>query len=101
MDKSEYIGESRPQFFDDPWQYYNTMLEDIAAAKKCIYIETYKFGSGNIGERFNNVLTKKAKEGVEVKLLIDSWGAQVSHSFFRELEKNEWKRTNRKNETGG
>ena len=82
------ISESRPQFFDDPWQYYNAMLEDISAAKKCIYIETYKYGSGNIGERFNDVLTKKAKEGVEVKLLIDSWGAQVSHSFFRELEES-------------
>lgn len=72
-------------FYDDPWQYYNVMLEDIARATKCIYIETYKYGNGNIGERFRDVLTKKAAEGVEVKILIDSWGARVSHSFFKEL----------------
>jgi cardiolipin synthase len=81
------ISKGQPLFFDDPWQYYNVMLEDIDAARKCIYIETYKYGGGNIGERFKDVLTRKAREGVEVKLLIDSWGAQVSHSFFKELEK--------------
>src|SRR5210317_983277 len=74
-------------FSDDPWQYYNAMLEDIAVATKCVYIETYKYGSGNIGERFRDVLTKKAEEGVEVKVLIDSWGSSVSHSFFKELIK--------------
>ncbi len=54
--------------------------------RKSIYIETYKFGGGNIGERFRDVLTRKAKEGIQVKILIDSWGGQVSHSFFKELE---------------
>jgi len=81
------ISNERSIFYDDPWQYYNAMLEDISAARKSIYVETYKFGSGNIGERFRDVLTRKAKEGVEVKVLIDSWGAQVSQSFFKELEK--------------
>ena len=80
------ISNGRSIFYDDPWQYYNAMLEDISAARKRIYVETYKFGGGNIGERFRDVLTRKAKEGVEVKILIDSWGAQVSQSFFKELE---------------
>lgn len=82
------IQNGKSIFFDDPWQYYNAMLGDIEGAKKSICVETYKFGSGNIGERFRDVLTQKAEEGVKVKILIDSWGAQVSQSFFRKLEKN-------------
>jgi cardiolipin synthase len=71
------IQNGKSIFFDDPWQYYNAMLGDIEGAKKSICVETYKFGSGNIGERFRDVLTQKAEEGVKVKILIDSWGAQV------------------------
>ena len=76
-----------PIFYDDPWQFYNAMLDDIEGAGQSILIETYKFGNDNIGERFRDLLTRKAKEGVKVKILIDSWGGQVTHSFFRDLEK--------------
>ena len=88
MAEESNIQNGKSIFFDDPWQYYNAMLEDIEGARKSIYVETYKFGSGNIGERFRDVLTQKAEEGIIVKILIDSWGAQVSHSFFRDLAKN-------------
>lgn len=85
MAESDNIRENCSLFYDDPWQYYNAMLNDILAARKSICIETYKFGGGNIGERFRDVLTQKAHEGVKVKILIDSWGNQVSQSFFRNL----------------
>jgi len=86
MPEEGNIQENRSLFFDDPWQYYNAMLDDISDARESIYIETYKFGGGNIGERFRDVLTRKAKEGIKIKILIDSWGTQVSHSFFRDME---------------
>ncbi len=81
------MSEASPAYklFSDPWKFYNAMLEDIEQARDYVYIETYKFGSGNIGERFRNVLTRKAKEGVMIKLLIDSWGTSVSSSFFNEM----------------
>jgi cardiolipin synthase len=73
------------KLFSDPWKFYNAMLEDIEQASDYIYIETYKFGSGNIGVRFRDVLTRKAREGVKIKLLMDSWGTSVSYSFFSEM----------------
>ncbi len=76
---------SQYQLYNDPWEFLNMMLKDIRQAEKYVYIETYKFGAGNIGERFRNVLTQIAKRGVEVKLLIDSWGTSVTISFFNEL----------------
>lgn len=85
MDKPAEILNGKPIFYDDPWQYFNAMLDDIGSAQESICIETYKFGSGNIGERFRDVLTQKAKEGIQVRILIDYWGAQVSHTFFKDL----------------
>ncbi len=87
MSVADDIHKQKAVFYDDPWQYFNAMLEDIENAQKCIYIETYKFGNDNIGERFRDVLTRRAQEGIKILILIDSWGAQVSQSFFRELEK--------------
>ena len=72
-------------FYDDPLLLYNAMLEDIKNAQKYIYLETYRFGNDQIGERFRNALTKKAKQGIEIKILIDSWGTSVNEFFFKEL----------------
>jgi len=75
-------------FFDDPIKYYNAMLDDIRVAKTYIYIETYKFGHETIGMKFRDAITRKAREGVEVKLLIDSWGgSSLPDGFFDELIK--------------
>jgi cardiolipin synthase len=70
------------RLFNTPAQYYDTMLEDISKARKYIYFEVYKFYNDEIGDRFREALTRKTKEGVEVKLLIDSWGAAVPENYF-------------------
>lgn len=71
---------------DDTLQYYNLMLNDIASAKEYIYIETYKFAGDHMGIRFRDALTKRAKEGIRIRLLIDSWGGgNLSESFFAEM----------------
>ena len=74
------------RIIDDTFQLYNLMLGDIAQAKEYILLETYKFANDHMGERFRDALTKKAKEGVSVKILIDSWGkGPISENFFSEL----------------
>ncbi|MEI6764520.1 MAG: phosphatidylserine/phosphatidylglycerophosphate/cardiolipin synthase family protein [Bacteroidota bacterium] len=76
------------EIFDDPLRYFSAMLGDIEKAKKYIYLEIYKFSDESVGTKFRDLLTKKAKQGVEVRLLIDSWGALFSSSFFAEFTKN-------------
>lgn len=73
------------RLFNIPAHYYEAMLEDIANARKYVYFEIYKFYDDEIGKRFREALTRKAAEGVEVKLLIDSWGASVPDNYFQEL----------------
>ena len=71
---------------DDPLKFYNLMLNDIVRAKEFIYLETYKFANDYIGIKFRDALTRKAHQGVKVKILIDSWGrGPVSESFFEEM----------------
>jgi cardiolipin synthase A/B len=75
------------KFFDDPLKIYNAMLDDISEAQEYIYIETYKYGNDAIGAKFRDELVRKAKHGIKVRLLIDSWGASVSQSFFSDIQK--------------
>jgi cardiolipin synthase len=69
----------------DPKKIYSKMLSDIGAAKKEVFLETYIYGNDEIGKKFLDVLTKKAREGVRVRLLVDSWGSGVRKSFFEKL----------------
>ncbi len=76
------------RYFEDQEKLFSSMIEDISSAKEYIYLETYRFGDGAVGKRFNEVLTKKAAEGVEIKLLIDHWGTMVDDTFFSEFTKS-------------
>ncbi len=71
---------------DDALRLYDLMLNDIANAKSYVYLETYKFANDHMGIKFKDTLTRKALEGVEVKVLIDSWGrGPVSETFFADM----------------
>jgi cardiolipin synthase A/B len=73
---------------DDTLKFYNLMLNDIAQANSYIYLETYKFSNDQMGVRFRDAITRKAKDGIKIKLLIDSWGkGPITDAFFSELIK--------------
>jgi cardiolipin synthase len=76
------------RIFENASDFYALMLDDIAGAKEYIYLEMYKFSDGPAGHLFRDALTRKAREGVEVKLLIDSWGAYVGEDSFLQLTKS-------------
>lgn len=73
--------------FDDPLSLFAAMIEDIKNAKKTVYLQTYKYCNDSIGQKFRDVLTKKASEGIKVKIVIDAWGSGISKNFFSKLIK--------------
>jgi len=81
-------GVNEYKFFDDPMKFYNAMLNDIGNAKEYIYLETYRFNNDSIGVKFRDALTRKSREGLEIKILMDSWGTSLSSHFFSELIEN-------------
>jgi len=78
--------ENSFRLYSDPFQFYHKMIKDIQAAKKYIYLETFRIGADVIGERFRSALIQARKKGVEVKVLIDYWGSgPVKNGFFDTL----------------
>lgn len=77
--------ELKIKMFSDPLAFYPAMLNDIQHATDYIYLEIYRFRNDPIGIRFRDNLLKKVREGVRVKLLIDSWGASSNLSFFKDI----------------
>ena len=62
--------------FEDGVQGYEKLVEHLKSAQQSIYIYTYIFGKDAVTQTILDILVQKAKEGVEVKLLIDAFGSQ-------------------------
>lgn len=68
---------------------FNSLINDIKNAKTYIHMEYYIFRNDNLGRQIVSELAKKAKEGVEVKLLYDGMGCNsLPKQFFNELRNN-------------
>ncbi|MCK5867062.1 MAG: cardiolipin synthase, partial [Mycoplasmataceae bacterium] len=68
---------------------YKKMFDDIESAEKFILIEYYIFKPGEIFDQFKDILIRKAKSGVEVKIIVDDFGRwAVPRSQFDEFEEN-------------
>ena len=66
---------------------FDSILEDIKGAKHSIYMEYFIWKSDELGEKIKNLLVKKAKEGVKIKLLFDGVGAfNLSRKYKKELK---------------
>ncbi len=67
---------------------FDALLQDISNATKSINIEYYIFVNDKTGKKLMNLLIKKAKEGVTVRLIYDSVGSRKApRRFFRKLKK--------------
>jgi cardiolipin synthase len=65
---------------------YHAMLEAVRGARHHIHMETFIFQPDAAGREFLDALTKKAREGVQVRLVYDAMGSLHLHaSRLREL----------------
>lgn len=80
--------ETKFKLFSEPKDIYESMINDIKSSKESILLETYIFRKDSVGKRFIEELLIKAKEGVKIKLLLDSWGTPLKKSAFSKLIKN-------------
>src|SRR6185295_2002588 len=56
-------------------EIYPAMLAAIAGAKSSINLESYIFWSGTAASRFIEALAERARNGIEVRLLLDAVGS--------------------------
>ena len=65
---------------------FEALVQDIRRAKKSIHLEYYIWRGDRLGTRLVEELTKKAEEGVEVRLLYDGIGnSALPKHFFDKL----------------
>ena len=68
------ICKSNIELITSDQNYFQDMFDVMKNAKKFIHIHYYVSKPGEIFEEFSSILIKKAKEGVEVRIIIDDIG---------------------------
>ncbi|ETT40354.1 cardiolipin synthase [Paenibacillus sp. FSL P4-0338] len=72
--------------YSDGHQKFAALFADIRSARAEINIQYYIIQPDALGKQLRDELTRKAREGVKVRLLYDEVGSKrISRHFFREL----------------
>ena len=85
--ESLFSQDNKVEIYFDGEEKFSQLIESISNAKKYIYLEYYIFKSDKIGTKIINLITQKAKERVEVKVLFDGMGSRkFSKSYIKKLK---------------
>lgn len=83
---SLYSDDNELTLLPSAQEKYEHLFSDIRAAKSSVHVMYYIFRNDDIGNRLIDLLTEKAKEGVEVRLIYDSFGnLKTPAKTFRRL----------------
>ena len=73
--------------FTDGREKFKKLKEDLYDAKESIYLQYYIFKDDQLGREIADILIKKAKEGLEVKVIYDHVGSfSASKKFFQRMK---------------
>lgn len=82
-----YTENNSVQIFTDGHDKFESLMNDIRAAKEHIHLIYYIIRDDELGRQISKLLAEKAKQGVEVRLLYDDSGSRhLSRRFKREIE---------------
>ena len=82
-----YSQNNCVDLFTDGTEKFTSLIKDLEQAKDHIHLLYYIIRHDQLGTKIADVLIKKAKEGVEVRLLYDDMGSRsLSRKFIRRLE---------------
>lgn len=76
------------EYFSSGEEYYAALLREITKAKKFVFLEYFIIEPGKMLDSILDILRKKAKEGVEVRIMYDDIGciSKIPKNFDKELE---------------
>lgn len=81
------IGNEIDIFTSGP-EKFDALKKDLENAKESIYLQYYIFADDRLGHEIAEILMRKAREGVSVKVLYDHVGSfSVKSGFFRKMRK--------------
>lgn len=79
------LGNNQLTVFSFGRDLYDAMLAAIDEAKESVYLETFIWKGDRAGEQFKEHLIRKAREGVDVYVVFDSFGNLVVPRRFKEF----------------
>lgn len=80
------ISDNDAKLLIDGPQAYDAMFAAIADARNHINMEVYIFQDDDVGKKLSDLLLKKQRQGVQVKLIYDSLGCiSTSKDLFKRL----------------
>lgn len=82
-----YTQDNCVKYYADSHNFFQDLRDSIQSAQKFVHLEYYIIRNDSLGTALVNLLTDKARSGVEVKLLYDGQGCQrLPRNFFEPLK---------------
>ncbi len=83
--KKYYIDEKHPEYqlFATTENWIDSLIKDIRQAKHYVYIETFRFNDDIAGQKVCDALIEQADRGLDIKIIVDSWGTRKSSIFTK------------------
>ena len=69
------VGGNRATILVNGDEFFPAMLAAISSARESINLESYIFWSGRVADRFIEAMAERARQGVEVRVLVDALGS--------------------------
>ncbi len=82
--RASFSANNEIEIFTDGTSKFAALKKDLNEAKTSILIQYYIFLDDTLGNEIADILIKKAKEGVTVKVIYDHVGSFSAHSRFFE-----------------
>lgn len=78
VSRQPVYSKTKTEFLPSGDSYFKNLIEDLKKAKKTIFIEFFIISPGKMWGDILNILIKKVKNNVDVRIIYDDFGAIVS-----------------------
>ena len=83
-----FTTNNNVEVYRDGKEKFDQLIKDIKEAKDHIHLEYFIIKDSNIGRKIKNLLIKKAKEGIKIRIIYDDvgcWRFWFNRKFFNEM----------------
>jgi cardiolipin synthase len=88
LSESPITGCNKTRLLSSGEEAYDAMMESMEGAREHIHVQFYIFRDDETGDRFQDVMIRKARQGVKVRLLCDGLGSHgLSRTYINTLRR--------------
>jgi cardiolipin synthase A/B len=85
MTTAQIIAGNSADILQNGDEFFPALLESIRTARETIHFETYVWWTGGICDEVAEAFAARAREGLEVRIMIDAIGAQKMRKELRQM----------------